>query len=138
MAEPDHDRQPDHADRQRPINRQPPDDQQRKADPASTDDSRPLNSRATQPTEIIGLRHGEKLHETLCTLAELSGAHEHDAYYRIPLNTRDLAYSAYLTEGGLPKRALAAEDYTSDNAKRFSIAEVKQVHQQTLELRKIY
>lgn len=75
--------------------------------------------------EIIGLRHGEKLHETLCTFAELSGAREHDEYYRIPLNTRDLAYSAYLTEGVVPKRAVA--DYTSDNARRFSVAEVKAV-----------
>jgi UDP-glucose 4-epimerase len=77
------------------------------------------------PTELIGLRHGEKLHETLCTFAELSGAQEHDVYYRIPLNTRDLAYSAYLTEGVMPVHAEA--DYTSDNTRQFSVAEVKAV-----------
>ncbi len=76
-------------------------------------------------TEIIGRRHGEKLHETLCTFAELSRADENEQYYRIPLNTHDLAYSAFLTEGGAPTRATA--DYSSDNTERFTVAAAKRL-----------
>lgn len=71
-------------------------------------------------TELIGRRHGEKLHETLCTFAELSRAIEYDRYYRIPLNTRDLDYDRYLTEGGAPTRATA--DYSSDNTEQVDVA----------------
>jgi UDP-glucose 4-epimerase len=76
-------------------------------------------------TAIIGLRHGEKLHETLCTFAELSRAQETDAYYKIPLNTRDLAYNAYLTEGGATPHLTA--DFSSDSVPPFGVAEVKRL-----------
>jgi UDP-glucose 4-epimerase len=77
------------------------------------------------PTEIIGLRHGEKLHETLCTFAELSRAQEYDAYYKIPLNTRDLAYSAYLTEG-VATPSLTT-DFSSDSIPPFGVPAVKRL-----------
>jgi UDP-glucose 4-epimerase len=80
---------------------------------------------AGHETKIIGRRHGEKLHETLCTFAELSRAQDYEHYYRIPLNTHELAYDAYLTAGGNPTRTLA--DYSSDTTERFAVPEVKRL-----------
>lgn len=74
------------------------------------------------PIESIGVRHGEKIHETLATFDELSRAEDLGDYYRIPLDERSLDYAPFFTKGETqaPKR-----DYTSENARRLSVPEVR-------------
>ncbi len=47
----------------------------------------------------IGIRHGEKMYETLATAQELRLAEDMGEYYRIPLDDRDLNYDKYFKEG---------------------------------------
>jgi UDP-N-acetylglucosamine 4,6-dehydratase/5-epimerase len=65
-------------------------------------------------TKIIGIRHGEKMHETLATSEELIKAIDLGGYYRIPADNRDLNYEKYYNEGN----NVSLEDikpYTSEN-----------------------
>ncbi|WP_126380599.1 polysaccharide biosynthesis protein [Desulfovibrio ferrophilus] len=75
------------------------------------------------PVKIIGMRHGEKIYETLATREELLKADDMGDYYRVPMDNRDLNYSKYFTEGDT--RGASIEDYTSHNTERLDIAEVE-------------
>jgi len=77
------------------------------------------------PVQSIGMRHGEKMHETLATREELSKADDLGDYLRICMDGRDLNYNKYFTEGDAMEAAL--EDYTSHNTRQLSIAEVEQL-----------
>ncbi len=81
--------------------------------------------RANNDIRIIGTRHGEKLYETLLTREEFVKAIDCGDYYRIFADTRSLNYSKYFTEG--EKQISGQTDYTSHNAKRLSIEEIKQI-----------
>jgi UDP-glucose 4-epimerase len=74
------------------------------------------------PTEIIGPRHGEKLHETLLTAEEFARAEEMGSYFRVRPDTRDLVYSKYLEEGN-PLRSNFSE-YNSENAQQLSVDQI--------------
>jgi len=67
----------------------------------------------------IGVRHGEKLFETLATADELAGAEDQDDYWRIRMDTRDLDYASYFSEGN-PEIA-EIEDYTSHNTEQLDM-----------------
>jgi len=75
------------------------------------------------PVKVIGWRHAEKLAETLASAQELSTAEDLGDYWRIQLDSRDLNYSAYFSEGD----ALSAEleDFHSHNAERMDKEAVK-------------
>lgn len=75
------------------------------------------------PVEIIGWRHGEKLYETLATAQELSQSDDMGDYYRIRMNTRDLNYQAYFSEGDQLTQQI--EDYHSHNTSRLNVDEIK-------------
>lgn len=77
------------------------------------------------PVQTIGMRHSEKMHETLATREELSKADDLGDYLRICMDDRDLNYDKYFTEGDMMEAAL--EDYTSHNTRQLSIAEVEQL-----------
>lgn len=47
----------------------------------------------------IGIRHGEKIYETLVNREEMAKAEELENYYRIPADNRDLNYNKFFTEG---------------------------------------
>lgn len=68
----------------------------------------------------IGIREGEKMHETLVTREELMKAVEYDNYYRVK-NLMQLDYDKYYEEG--ESIQLAAEGYTSENTYRLSLQE---------------
>ncbi len=68
---------------------------------------------------VIGVRHGEKLYETLVSREELTTAKDCGDYYRVPIDTRDLNYSVYFEEGN--REAVAHDDYTSHNAERLDV-----------------
>ena len=73
--------------------------------------------------KTIGIRHGEKLYETLCTKEEMSKAEDMRNFYRIPSDNRDLNYSKYFTEGEVDISKI--EDYNSNNTHQCSIEEMK-------------
>ncbi len=71
----------------------------------------------------IGVRHGEKLFETLATSEEKAKAEDLGDYWRIPLDGRDLNYGKYFENGeGLRDNA---EPYTSHNTERLNVEQVK-------------
>jgi UDP-N-acetylglucosamine 4,6-dehydratase/5-epimerase len=73
--------------------------------------------------EVIGVRHGEKMYETLATAEELANADDFGAYYRVRVDARDLNYSLYFTEGD-PVRPCRA-DFDSTNAPRLGVPELE-------------
>ena len=77
------------------------------------------------PVQVIGSRHGEKLHETLATAEELCRSEDMGDYWRVHLDDRDLNYDKYFTEGNTDK--IRQSDYTSANAQRLSVDEVQVV-----------
>ena len=69
--------------------------------------------------KVIGIRHGEKLHETLASREELLKSEDLGDYYRIRMDGRDLNYNKYTVEGDAKEAEL--EDYTSFNTQRMNI-----------------
>lgn len=97
--------------------------------PASTigDLSAALQRISGRETEerIIGIRHGEKVFETLATDEELARSEDLGDYFRVAVDERDLNYSSYFTEGG--RLGAASDDYTSHNTQRLSVDETIEV-----------
>ena len=80
---------------------------------------------SNNPVQVIGVRHGEKIYETLATTEELLKSEDMGDYYRIRMDNRDLNYSKYFTEGEVEQNTL--EDYHSHNTQQLSVEEVKQL-----------
>ncbi|MFC6286338.1 polysaccharide biosynthesis protein [Nocardioides sp. GCM10027113] len=72
--------------------------------------------------KVIGMRHGEKLYETLATREELARAQEQGDYFRVAVDARDLNYGEYFDEGDVEESA--RDDYHSHNTERLDVAEV--------------
>jgi len=77
------------------------------------------------PVQAIGVRHGEKLFESLLSTEERATAIEHEGYFQVPLDTRSLDYSLYFDEG--EKRPTELEAYTSHNTARLDVEGVKKL-----------
>jgi UDP-glucose 4-epimerase len=73
--------------------------------------------------DLIGTRHGEKLYETLATREELSRSEDQGDFFRVPVDARDLNYSAYFEEGDVEGSRI--DDYHSHNTERLDVAAVK-------------
>lgn len=71
----------------------------------------------------IGIRHGEKMHETLASSAELARAEDHGSYYRIAMDGRDLNYAEYTSDGDATVTAM--QDFNSSNAEQLDVEGVK-------------
>lgn len=71
----------------------------------------------------IGIRHGEKLFETLLTREEYVKAQDLGDFYRVPADTRDLNYDKYFIEGN--ERVANSDEYNSNNTKQLNVNEVK-------------
>ena len=80
---------------------------------------------ANTDIKVIGIRHGEKLYETLVTREEMAKAIDMGNYYRIPCDNRDLNYDKFFTEGR--EEITRIEDYHSHNTHRLSVEEMKQL-----------
>lgn len=74
---------------------------------------------------IIGMRHGEKIYETLATREELAKAEDMGDYFRVPMDDRDLNYGKYFTEGD--SREASLDDYHSHNTQRLNLIQVKEL-----------
>jgi UDP-glucose 4-epimerase len=79
----------------------------------------------TNPIQIIGMRHGEKMYETLLTNEECVAAVDLGNYYRIPSDTRDLNYDNYFVTGD--KERSQNREFNSNNAKQLDVNEVKRI-----------
>jgi len=73
--------------------------------------------------KVIGIRHGEKMYETLLTKEECAKAEDMGDFYRVPADNRDLNYDKYFTVGD-SKRA-TIEEFNSDNTRRLNLEETK-------------
>ena len=73
---------------------------------------------------VIGIRHGEKMYETLLTKEECANAVDMGSFYRVPADTRGLNYDKYFTEGNLKK--VTIEDFNSNNTRRLNLEETKE------------
>jgi len=80
---------------------------------------------ADNKIKIIGIRHGEKIYETLCTREEMGKAEDLGGYFRIPADVRDLNYSKYFSEG--EKEQESIDDYNSNNTQRLNLEETKEL-----------
>ena len=70
----------------------------------------------------IGIRHGEKMHETLLTREEMFKAVDLGEYFSIPSDTRDLNYSLYFSKGSTD---VVTDEYNSFNTKLLNVEELK-------------
>ena len=78
---------------------------------------------ADAKTQLIGVRHGEKIYESLLSTEEMAHAIDQDTYFRVPLDTRGLDYSIYFEEG--ESRTAELTSYTSHNTTRLDVEGVK-------------
>jgi UDP-glucose 4-epimerase len=74
--------------------------------------------------KVIGVRHGEKMHETLMSAEEKLKSEDKRHFYIIPYDKRDLNYDTYFTKGSVN---LLGDNYSSDNVKQLSISELKKI-----------
>ena len=72
--------------------------------------------------KVIGIRHGEKMYETLLTKEECAKAEDLGNFYRVPADNRGLNYDKYFTDGN--KKAVTIEEFNSNNAKRLNKEEI--------------
>ena len=73
--------------------------------------------------KVIGIRHGEKMYETLLTNEECAKAEDMGNFYRVPADNRSLNYDKYFTEGNLNRDVLT--EFNSDNTYRLNLEETK-------------
>ena len=74
------------------------------------------------PTEIIGIRHGEKTFETLLTNEECARAVDCGDFYRVVSDDRDLNYDKYLSQGNIKRSNL--KEFNSKNTNLLDVEKV--------------
>ena len=75
-------------------------------------------------TRVIGIRHGEKMYETLLTNEECAHAVDMENFYRVPCDKRDLNYDKYFIEGNEERTKLS--EFNSNNTELLDVEAVKQ------------
>ena len=73
--------------------------------------------------KVIGIRHGEKMYETLLTKEEAAKAIDMGNFYAVPADNRDLNYDKYFVEGDIKRATI--EEFNSDNTYRLNLEETK-------------
>lgn len=74
--------------------------------------------------KIIGIRHGEKMYETLLTKEESAKAINMGNFYCVPADNRDLNYDKFFKEGD--KKSILVTEFNSNNAKKLNLKEAKE------------
>ncbi len=72
----------------------------------------------------IGIRHGEKMYETLVTKEEMAKSEDLGDYYRVSADNRDLNYDKYFSKG---ENTTIKEEYNSDNTNRLNVDQMKEL-----------
>lgn len=73
--------------------------------------------------KVIGIRHGEKMYETLLTNEECAKAVDMGNFYRVPADNRGLNYDKYFKEGDEKRNILT--EFNSNNTRRLNLEETK-------------
>ena len=73
--------------------------------------------------KVIGIRHGEKMYETLLTNEECANAIDMGDFYRVPADKRDLNYDKYFIKGDKDRNTLT--EFNSNNTELWSVEAVK-------------
>ncbi|MCR5735025.1 MAG: polysaccharide biosynthesis protein, partial [Lachnospiraceae bacterium] len=79
---------------------------------------------ADNDVKIIGIRHGEKMYETLLTNEECARAIDMGNFYRVPADQRDLNYDKYFTDGNQERTKLS--EFNSNNTTILNVEQVKE------------
>lgn len=79
---------------------------------------------ADNEIKIIGIRHGEKMYETLLTNEECANAIDMGNFYRVPCDKRDLNYDKYFKDGDTERSKLT--EYNSSNTELLNVEQVKE------------
>ena len=74
--------------------------------------------------KVIGIRHGEKLYETLLTKEECAHAVDMGDFYRVPADNRDLNYDKYFVEGS--REIARIQEFNSNNTRILNVEQVKE------------
>lgn len=74
--------------------------------------------------QVIGVRHGEKLYETLLTNEECAHAQDLGDFYRVPCDKRDLNYDKYFRQGRAGQDVLT--EFNSNNTELLDVERVKE------------
>ena len=83
----------------------------------------PSNPQAQPEIRVIGIRHGEKMYETLLTKEECAKAEDMGNFYRVPADNRDLNYDKYFKDGDTKRATI--EEFNSNNTRRLNLEETK-------------
>lgn len=78
-----------------------------------------LLGRPDHPVQVIGMRHGEKLHETLLGREERAFAEDLGDYFRVPPDARDLNYEKFMDQG--ETRLCNGDEYNSCNTRQLDV-----------------
>ena len=73
---------------------------------------------------MIGIRHGEKMYETLLTNEECAGAMDLGDFYRVSCDKRDLNYDKYFHQGDVERNTLT--EFNSNNTELLTVEQVKE------------
>ena len=73
--------------------------------------------------KVIGIRHGEKLYETLLTNEECASAVDMGDFYRVPADKRGLNYDKYFNDGDVKRMELS--EFNSNNTELMTVEQVK-------------
>ena len=74
--------------------------------------------------KVIGIRHGEKMYETLLTNEECARAIDMGNFYRVPADNRGLNYDKYFSDGDETRNTLS--EFNSNNTRILNVAETKE------------
>ena len=78
----------------------------------------------TDNIKTIGIRHGEKMYETLLTNEECANAVDMGNFYRVPCDKRGLNYDKYFKEGDVERNTLT--EFNSNNTELLNVEQVKE------------
>lgn len=78
---------------------------------------------AEEKIKVIGIRHGEKMYETLLTNEECANAIDIGNFYRVPCDKRDLNYDKYFNDGDVKRNVLT--EFNSGNTELWNVEQVK-------------
>ncbi|MCR5356949.1 MAG: polysaccharide biosynthesis protein [Lachnospiraceae bacterium] len=79
---------------------------------------------ADNEVKVIGIRHGEKMYETLLTNEECARAIDMGNFFRVPADQRDLNYDKYFVEGDQKRTKLT--EFNSNNTEILNVEQVKE------------
>ena len=79
---------------------------------------------ADNEIRTIGIRHGEKMYETLLTNEECAHALDLGNFYRVPADNRDLNYDKYFTDGNGKRTTLT--EFNSSNTELLTVQQIKE------------